>query len=55
MTVPLVQFVTANWLILLAVLFGVISMVLGGGKVAVADHFSFDTGVEFPVEHLRGG
>ena len=39
------QFATANWLILSAVLFGVISMVWGGGKGAVADYFSFDTGV----------
>ena len=42
MIVPLVQFATANGLILLAVLFGVISMVLGENKGAVADHFSFD-------------
>ena len=43
MIVPLVQFATANGLIFLAVLFGVISMVLGENKGAVVDHFSFDT------------
>ena len=54
MMVPLVQFATANGLILLALLFGVISMVLGGGKRAVVDHFTLYTGMELPVEHLRG-
>ena len=37
------QFATANRLVLSAVLFGIISMVLGENKGAVVDHFSFDT------------
>ena len=37
-------------------LFGVILIVLGGSKGAVADHFFFDTGVKLPVEeYLRVG
>ena len=43
MIVPLVQFATANGLILLAVLFDAISVVLGENKWAVVGHFSFDT------------
>ena len=36
-------------------LFGIISLVLGKGKEAVADYFSFDTGMELRVVYLRGG
>ena len=49
------QFATDNRLVLSAVLFGIISMILGERKGAVANYFSFDNGVEFWVGHLRGG